>query len=205
MIGYGDTDLERLYEYGRFLLPRLPRRDDPGVDIGEVQVSHLRIQKTGDHDLELKPEGPQLIDGFLTGSSTLRNEQDEESLAEVIRRINAEYGANLSTSDQILIGQVVAAVADNPQLAAVALKQDEETFGRELAKDLDRIVIEQAASNETLIARYFNEEEIGRIFQQVATQQAYRMIRRPARREAERRVANVRNTGIPSIRETPGE
>ena len=66
--------------------------------------------------LELKPEGPQLIDGFLTGSSTLRNEQDEESLAEVIRRINAEYGANLSTSDQILIGQVVAAVAEIPSL-----------------------------------------------------------------------------------------
>lgn len=48
IVPYQDPDLERLHLYGRHLLNRLPRRADGGVDIGEVDLSHLRVTKTID-------------------------------------------------------------------------------------------------------------------------------------------------------------
>src|SRR5262245_35524504 len=59
-----DTDLERLYLFGKHLLNRLPRRQDPAVDIGEVDLTHLRVAKTGAQDTTFEPEGPPLRQGF---------------------------------------------------------------------------------------------------------------------------------------------
>ena len=64
VVSYQDPDLERLYVYGRHLLTRLPRREDPGMDIGQVDLTHLRIVKTGEHDVSLTPEGEQVLPGF---------------------------------------------------------------------------------------------------------------------------------------------
>src|SRR5690606_21373353 len=51
IVPYRDPDLEALYLFGRFLLRRLPPRRDGVVDIGDVELSHLRVEKTGEHDL----------------------------------------------------------------------------------------------------------------------------------------------------------
>lgn len=61
---------------------------------------------------------------------------------------------------------------------------------------MDRIVIDQAASSDALLVRYFGDANINRLFKQVATQQAYNLIRRPARRETERRVTAERAAEI---------
>jgi hypothetical protein len=42
----GATARTRRAVCGRYLLNRLPRRADGGVDIGEIDLSHLRVEKT---------------------------------------------------------------------------------------------------------------------------------------------------------------
>src|SRR6266536_1765263 len=54
VIGYGDGDLLALYLFGRFLWQRLPRRHNAGVDIGQVDLTHLRIVKKGESDVSLE-------------------------------------------------------------------------------------------------------------------------------------------------------
>lgn len=69
-------------------------------------------------------------------------------------------------------------------------------FEREVEKDADRIMIDRAASNDALLVRYFEDERVNRLFKQVAKRQAYDMIRRPVRREAERRATAERAAEI---------
>lgn len=199
VIGFENPELERLYQYGRFLLRRLPRPvGSASADIGEVSPSHLRIQQTGSPELRLEAAGAQLLPGLVLEAAGAAPEIEEMSLAEVIRSVNEEYGAGLSTTDQILLGQLVVAVAEDPELREIALVNDEETFRGELEKDMDRIVIDQAASNDALLVRYFDDANVNRLFKQVATQQAYNLIRRPARREAERQATAARAAEIKS-------
>lgn len=205
IIGYEDPELELLYEYGRFLLVKLPPRAETGaVDIGEAQVSHLRMTRGPEHDLKLEAVGEREVRSLLPGGA-LGDGPEDKTLADLIDEINEQYGTGLSSQDRILVGQFVMAIAENPGLVEVALNNDAETFGRELDKDADQIVIEQAASNEALLVRYFDDENVNRLFKQVAKQQAYAMIRRPVRSEAERRATAARLAEIRNSREGSSE
>ena len=104
IVPYTDTELERLYLYGRHLLTKLPRRNDGGVDIGEVDLTHLRVEKTGEHDVSLKPEGPAEMKGFGDGSGRAK-EPEKSLLSELIERFNAKYGTELHQSGH---GEAVA-------------------------------------------------------------------------------------------------
>lgn len=199
VIGFENLELERLYQYGRFLLRRLPPPARSGsADIGTAAPTHMRITQTGAPELRLEAAGAQLLPGLVPEATGGAAEVEEMSLAEVIQSVNDEYGTGLSTTDQILLGQLVVAVTEDPDLRAIALHQDQDVFGGELEKDLDRIVIDQAASNDALMVRYFDDANVNRLFKQVATQQAYQLIRRPIRREAERRATEQRAAELKS-------
>ncbi|MBV9026842.1 MAG: type I restriction endonuclease subunit R [Streptomycetaceae bacterium] len=206
VIGFENLELERLYQYGRFLLRRLPGpAHNAGADIGTATPSHMRITRTGTPELHLAAAGAQLLPGLVPEAAGSGVEVEEMSLAEVIESVNDEYGTGLSTTDQILLGQLVVAVTEDPELRAIALHQDQETFGGELDKDMDRLVIDQAASNDALMVRYFDDANVNRLFKQVATQQAYQLIRRPIRREAERRATEERAAELKSTVTRPIE
>lgn len=201
IIGFENLELERLFQYGRFLLRRLPRPDGTAAaDIGETVPSHMRVKQTGTPELNLEATGTQVLPGLVAQAAGAAAEIEEKSLAEVIESINDELGADLSTADQILLGQLVVTIAEDTDMQEVALAQDEETYGRELAKDMDEFVIKQAQSNDALMVRYFDDEKVNRLFRRVATAQSYNLIRRPARREADRqataeRAAELKNRG----------
>ncbi|MDT0416991.1 DEAD/DEAH box helicase family protein [Streptomyces sp. DSM 41982] len=206
VIGFENLELERLYQYGRFLLRRLPAPvRSAGADIGMAAPSHMRIAQTGTPELHLEAAGAQVLAGLVPEAAGTVADAEEMSLAEVIQSVNDEYGTGLSTADQILLGQLVVAVSEDPDLRAIALHQDQEVFGGELEKDLDRIVIDQAASNDALMVRYFDDTDVNRLFKQVATQQAYQLIRRPVRREAERRATEQRAAEIKSSGTRPAQ
>jgi type I restriction enzyme R subunit len=126
IVPYADPDLERLYLYGRHLLNKLPRRGDGGVDIGEVDLSHLRVEKTGEHDVSLAPVGPAEMKGFGDGVGGAK-EPEKSLLSELIERFNERFGT--SFTDEDVVTPFNEAVADpKVRLAAVA-NDDEENFG----------------------------------------------------------------------------
>ncbi|WP_407841746.1 type I restriction endonuclease subunit R [Streptomyces sp. DSM 116496] len=199
IIGFENLELERLFQYGRFLLRRLPRPDGTAAaDIGETVPSHMLVKQTGAPELKLEAVGAQVLPGLVAQAAGAAAEVEEKSLAEVIQSINDELGAELSTSDQILLGQLVVTIAEDTDMQEVALAQDEETYGRELAKDMDDFVIKQAQSNDALMVRYFDDEKVNRLFRRVATAQSYNLIRRPARREADRQATAERAAELKS-------
>ncbi|MCZ2525378.1 type I restriction endonuclease subunit R [Streptomyces sp. HB2AG] len=126
IVPYHDAELERLYLYGRHLLNRLPRRADGGVDIGEVDLSHLRVEQTGEHDLSLAPEGPTMMPGFGDGTGGVQ-EPERSLLSELIERFNEKFGTDFTEQD--VIRPFEEAKADpKVRLAAVA-NNDPDNFG----------------------------------------------------------------------------
>ncbi|WBB82100.1 type I restriction endonuclease [Micromonospora sp. WMMD882] len=125
IVPYTDAELERLYLYGRHLLNRLPRRGDGGVDIGEIDLSHLRVEQTGEHDVRLDPEGPGEMKGFGAGPGGVK-EPEKSPLSELIARFNDRYGTNFADED--VVKPFDEALAD-PKVRAAAVVNDEENFG----------------------------------------------------------------------------
>ncbi|MCG5220600.1 DEAD/DEAH box helicase family protein [Streptosporangium soli] len=192
--GFPDPELESLYRFARYLAARIRPDAGAGIDLGPVDLTHLRIALAGQQDVGLEPQGPQLLPSFSADGGGGGREEEEVPLSQVIAEMNEKFGWNLDTGDQIWFGQQVIALAENEAIQQAGLVLDDlDKFGQVFDKHLRRVVGERAEANDTLVKRFFGEDPgFKEVFTQVARKQAYDLIRRPVRREAERR---LRRTG----------
>ncbi|MEV5140879.1 type I restriction endonuclease [Streptomyces syringium] len=177
IVPYRDPDLERLHLYGRYLLTRLRGRADGGVDVGDVDLSHLRVEKTGEHDVSLTAEGPALMTGFGEGTGGAK-EAEKSLLSELIEKFNAKFGTDFTEED--LAKPFNEARAD-AKVKAAALVNDEDNFG----KVFDKVFADKMADHIDTIAgmgrQYFGADRSFKSnLDRSARRAAWRMIRREA-------------------------
>ncbi|MBX6390931.1 MAG: DEAD/DEAH box helicase family protein, partial [Frankia sp.] len=196
IIDWGDPDLERLYQYGRILLIRLPGRPSTSVDIGDADLTHYRIEFTGRHNVSLSPVGDRDVRGHSTEGGGY-TEPEMARLSEVIEKLNERFGLDLGTSDQVLVYQQVLGLVEDTQMQQIALMNDEERFGQVADDRLDDIVAENAERNTEFMKLYFDNAEFQKAIKEAARKRAYRIITEPARDEAlaRLRAEMLRETG----------
>jgi type I restriction enzyme R subunit len=178
IVPYRDVELERLYLYGRHLLNRLPRRGDGGVDIGEVDLSHLRVERSGEHDLGLAPEGQALMRGFGDGTGGAA-EAKKSALAELIEQFNARFGTDWTEQD--VIKPFEEAVADPKVRQAAVANIDEENFGVVFDRVFEDKMMDHVDSIANLGREYFGQNrDFKAALNSRARRAAWNMIRRQA-------------------------
>ncbi|GGO82271.1 type I restriction endonuclease subunit R [Nonomuraea cavernae] len=198
IVDWGDRELERLYQYGRILLIRLPGRPSTAVDIGDADLSHFRLEFTGRHDVSLTSVGDRDVRGHAADGGRLR-EPEMKPLSEVIEELNDRFGLGLDTSDQILVYQQVVGLVEDTTMQQIALMNDEARFGQVADDRLDNIVAENAERNTAFMKLYFDNNEFQKAIKEAARKRAYRIITEPARDEA---LARLR---AEMLRETGGQ
>ncbi|TDC85127.1 type I restriction endonuclease [Actinomadura sp. 7K507] len=155
IVPYRDAELERLHLYGRHLLNRLPRRADGGVDIGEVDLSHMRVEKTGEHDLSLTPEGATVVKGFGDGVGGAQ-EPEKSPLEELIEKFNAKFGTDFTEED--IIQPFEEAMADPKVKQAAVANNDQENFGVVFDKVFENKMMDHVDTIATLGEKYFGSD-----------------------------------------------
>jgi type I restriction enzyme R subunit len=175
IVPYRDAELERLHLYGRYLLNRLPRRADGGVDIGEIDLSHMRVEKTGEYDVSLTAEGPTTMQGFGDGSGGAK-ESEKSLLSQLIDKFNERFGTEFTEQD--VIRPFEEAKAD-PKVRAAAVVNDEDNFGLVF----DNVFADKMADHIDTIAgmgrQYFGPDKgFKSSLDRSARKAAWRMIRR---------------------------
>lgn len=156
IVPYSDADLERLYLFGRHLLNRLERNKDGSVDIGEIDLTHLRVEKTGEHDLSLTAEGPAELKGFGDGAPAAK-EQDKSPLSELVEKFNQRFGTDFSDKD--LIKPFEEAVNDHKVKLAAVGNVDEENFGLVFDQVFEDKMMEHFDTIADLGRKYFGPDE----------------------------------------------
>lgn len=175
IVPYRDDELESLYLYGRHLLNRLPRRADGSVDIGEVDLSHLRVEKTGEYDVSLAPEGPAVVRGFGDGVGGAK-EPEKSLLSELIEKFNERFGTDFTEQD--VVKPFNEAIAD-PKVRLAAVANDEEGFGQVFVPVFEDKMMDHFDTIADLGRKYFDAQEDYRSsLNRSARRAAWRMIRR---------------------------
>ncbi|MET9314204.1 type I restriction endonuclease [Kribbella sp. NPDC003505] len=176
---FTDRELERLYLYGKHLLNRLPQRRSPSLDIGDIDLTHLRVSKTGEHDVSLEPEGEQVLPGFDDGGTCIVRDPKTALLSELIEDFNNRYGLGLSEADKLMYEERVTAAIEDPDLQQAALaSRNEGDFELPFNKRFQDIMVERAEADTKFTEKYFSDEEFQGRLTREARKAAYRMIRR---------------------------
>ena len=106
---YEDKRLEQLSLYARYLQPQLRQRaDDDEVDLSNIEMSHYRLSKLRQQDLELQEDSNATLQtGSGSGSGKAKPEK-EEALSQVVARLNMMFDTErLTDSDLINYSQTI--------------------------------------------------------------------------------------------------
>jgi type I restriction enzyme R subunit len=102
VITFTDVELEKLYQFSRNLLRKLPvRRDElPREITGQINMESYRVQMTSSGEIKLLSEDGELkpISALGTGR---QKEENRAPLSEIVRYMNEHYGTEFTKEDKV--------------------------------------------------------------------------------------------------------
>lgn len=157
IIPYQDSDLEKLYTFGRYLLTKLPRTETTPIHIDDdVQLKYYRLQKISEGAIDLKTGEAHPLDG-PTDVGT--GQVDEEvQLSTLVEKLNERFGTEFTPADQLFFDQVREMAVANEQLRQAAEVNTLENFEHVFNKQLENLFIERMDDNEEIFVRLMNDD-----------------------------------------------
>jgi len=179
VIPYQDSELEKLYTFGRYLLTKLPRaQDDSAIQIDdEVQLKYYRLEKISEGAIDLKTgEAVTLYGPREVGTG----QADEEvRLSSLVEKLNERFGTEFTLADQLFFDQVRETAVGNEQLRQSAKVNTIENFEPVFKKQLENLFIERMEDNEEIFMRLMNDND----FREMAAQYLMRAVYQQAKQD----------------------
>ena len=163
IIPYGDSDLERLYSYGRKLLPKLHTGDTPEpVHLGDdVELEYYRIQKISSGAISLEDDDTTVTSPTAVGTGD--PEEDKEPLSQIIDRLNQQFGTNFDESDRLFLEQIQNDALQVDDLLATAQANDIDKFILAERQRLRDLMLARLTGNDKFVNRCLEEKDFGEI------------------------------------------
>lgn len=159
IIPYQDSELEKLYAYGRFLLKKLPRSNQaPKIDLsGDIELKFYRLEKISEGKIDLNEGKAEPLKG-ATAVGT-RQPDKEVPLSQLIDTLNERFGTNFTPADQLFFEQITETAIANESIKQAAQVNTKENFAPVLEKHLENLFIERMDGNEKIFMQVMNSED----------------------------------------------
>jgi type I site-specific restriction-modification system R (restriction) subunit len=119
IITFVDTDLEKLYVFGRLLLRKLPASlERLPVEIQQnIDIDSYRIKQTSKGKITL-PRGTTEIEPIGSKEIYTLGHDELEPLSQIIQELNEHFGTDFTEDDKLCIREIEQRLADNEALEA---------------------------------------------------------------------------------------
>jgi type I restriction enzyme R subunit len=178
IIPYQDSELEKLYAYGRFLVKKLPRSSQaPKIDLsGDVELKFYRLEKISEGKIDLNTGKAEP----LTGVSAVGTRQPDQEvpLSQLIDTLNERFGTNFTIADQLFFEQITETAIANNSIKQAAQVNTKENFAPVLEKHLENLFIERMDGNEKIFMQVMNSEEFKAVVFEKLLSSIYESIKR---------------------------
>lgn len=159
IIPYQDSELEKLYAYGRFLLKKLPRSNQaPKIDLsGDIELKFYRLEKISEGKIDLTEGQAEPLRGAIAVGT--RQPDKEVPLSQLIDTLNERFGTNFTPADQFFFEQITETAIARESIKQAAQVNTKENFAPVLEKHLENLFIERMDGNEKIFMQVMNNEE----------------------------------------------
>jgi type I restriction enzyme R subunit len=178
VIPYQDSDLEKLYTYGRFLLTKLPRPDlGPQYRFDEeVALKFYRLQKISEGAIELQPGTGGKLKG-PTEVGTGRAKDEEIELSRLVDILNERFGTDFKPADQLFLDSVREDAVGDEALRQAAVANTIDNFSYVFRRALEDLFIDRMEQNEEIFNRFMNDQQFQQVVEETLRRQVYEQIR----------------------------
>lgn len=178
IIPFKDSDLERLYTFGRFLLSRLPKRNSSEqyhFD-DEVSLKYYRLQKISEGSIDLKDGEAEEIKGpEEVGTGRVREEY--VPLSELVEILNERFATNFTKADQLFFDQIEAEAIDNESIQKAAKANSIDDFKFVFDKEFEDLIIGRMEGNEEISTKLLKDKDLREVAMWHILKNVYEKIR----------------------------
>lgn len=182
IIPYGDSDMEMLYSFSRFLLPHLPRERDYEIVKPEDDVSlqYYRIEKVTSGSIVLEDGEPYGVKG-ITESGTGKAKDEKKPLSEIIEVLNTKFGTEFSDEDRLFFEQIKEKAVKDEKIIQTAEANTLDKFQLGIKKTIENLMIQRMAENDEIVSRYMEDIDFQKTAYEVLAKDIYERILRDIR------------------------
>lgn len=179
IIPYDDPELEKLFVFGKNLMPRLAAhgKDKHRLELdADVKLTHYRLQKVAEQQLDLEKAEVVKLPGIGEAGTGSAPEDEKKALREIVARMNDLFSGHITESD--FVGAVTSwqgRLAENEKLAAQARNNSEEQFAMGDFKDaFTDIVIEAQDAHNNIAEQLLKDERIFGVMQKMVAKMVWK-------------------------------
>lgn len=159
---FSDVELEKLFTYGRFLLKKLPRKNQSDrFKLGdEVSLEYYRLQKIAEHNIVMEGQGEYGLDGGI--ESGIRGSKEEQAaLSEIIEVLNKRFGTEFSDADKLFFDQIEAELIADMNLSEQARNNSMANFKFGFEDVFMDKLIGRMDQNQDIFTKMMDDKEFG--------------------------------------------
>ena len=178
IIPYEDADLEKLYVFGKNLMPRISEHATSSIlelD-ADVRLTHYRLQKIGEQKLDLASGDVVKLKPATEAGTGSAVDDEKQKLAEIVGKLNDLLSGDLTEADMVgYVTTLQGKMMENDTLAEQARNNSEEQFGLGDFKNImtDLIIDGQEAHN-NIADQLLKDERIFTAVQGMLAQMVYK-------------------------------
>jgi type I restriction enzyme R subunit len=172
IVDYDSTDLEKLNLYARHLAPLLREEapEEDSIDLTSVSLSHYRLSKIKQQDLNLIKEGGEGLSGGSDIGKGKPRSKKEEWLSQIIARLNELFITDgLTEQDLINYTYTIRDKVRENKLVMnqIANNSPEQAMLGDFAGALDEAVMNSSEVHQNQMTQYLNSPELQAKFQRL--------------------------------------
>lgn len=179
VIPYQDSDLEKLYAFVRFLLPKLPRcatAETYRFD-DDVTLKYYRLEKISEGEIGLRDGEVGTVAGpVAVGTGASHDERIE--LSRLVDLINDRFGTQFTMADEFFFEQVRTQAAADETLRAAARANTLENFRLVFDPTVQGFFIDRMEQNQELFAKLMTDQDLAALVTRSLRQDVYERILR---------------------------
>ena len=142
----------------------------------EVSLRYYRLQKISDGGIPLKPDQPEPLDGPTeVGTGVVEDEKVE--LSALIEIINERFGTTFTEADELFFSQIREEAVADEALQQAATANPLEAFKLVFDKALEGLFIGRMDQNESITARFLDDQDFRGAVSRHLMKQVYEQIR----------------------------
>ncbi|SDL52903.1 type I restriction endonuclease subunit R [Halarsenatibacter silvermanii] len=156
-----DTELHKLYNYGKFLLKKLPKdRDISRVKLdNEVTLEYYRIEQTNSGDFSLGEGETEYISGTTDAGTGDQQEEEKESLSEIIKIFNEHFGTDFTEADKLFVDQIEEDMLADERLEIQAKNNSKDNFKYAFKDAFEDKAHKRMDQNQEIFIKMMNDDD----------------------------------------------
>ena len=186
IVPYNDTELEKLFVFGKNLMPRLSeaaRGEMLSLD-ADVNLTHYRLQKLGEQKLDLENGDVVLLPGISDAGSGAAPEDERKELREIVAKMNDIFAGEVTEAD--FVGAVTTwkgHLMASDALAEQAKNNSEEQFSMgDFKEAFMDVVIDAKDAQNSIADQLLKDERVFGVMQRMLAKMVWQQFQRGADR-----------------------